>query len=155
MSNDSRPHYGAMPVTTLGAVIFSWSLERLPWCRAAAEGQPNDSQKSFGLIHWSNWRMHNVEWKVEGDKLIVTIDISKESVEEAPPSASGKTYLVASTGSAMPGRGACSGSACGRCGSRQRFHEKHQQCRGPDRCDYHHRINPPSVLRSYPSHTAF
>ncbi len=34
--------------------------------------------------------------------LIVTIDISKESVEEAPPSASGKTYLVASTGSAMP-----------------------------------------------------
>jgi hypothetical protein len=46
--------------------------------------------------------MHNVEWKVEGDKLIVTIDISKESVEEAPASASGKTYLVASTGSAMP-----------------------------------------------------
>jgi hypothetical protein len=44
--------------------------------------------------------MHNVEWKV-GDKLIVTIDISKESVEAAPPSASGKTYLVASTGSAM------------------------------------------------------
>ncbi len=34
--------------------------------------------------------MHNVEWKVEGDKLIVTIDISKESVEEAPASASGK-----------------------------------------------------------------
>ena len=46
--------------------------------------------------------MHNVEWKVEGDKLIVTIDISKESVEAAPPSASGKTHLVASTGSAMP-----------------------------------------------------
>ena len=46
--------------------------------------------------------MHNVECKVEGDKLIVTIDISKEAVEAAPPSASGKTYLVASTGSAMP-----------------------------------------------------
>jgi hypothetical protein len=46
--------------------------------------------------------MHNVEWKVDGDRLIVTIDISKESVEEAPASASGKTYLVASTGSAMP-----------------------------------------------------
>jgi hypothetical protein len=46
--------------------------------------------------------MHNVEWKVEGDKLIVTIDISKQSIEEAAPSASGKTYLVASTGSAMP-----------------------------------------------------
>jgi hypothetical protein len=46
--------------------------------------------------------MHNVEWKIEGDKLIVTMDISKQSVEEAPPSASGKTYLVASTGSPMP-----------------------------------------------------
>jgi len=46
--------------------------------------------------------MHNVEWKIEGDKLIVTMDISQQSVEEAPPSASGKTYLVASTGSAMP-----------------------------------------------------
>ena len=46
--------------------------------------------------------MHNVEWKVEGDKLIVTMDILKESIEEAPPSASGKTYLVASTGSAIP-----------------------------------------------------
>jgi hypothetical protein len=46
--------------------------------------------------------MHNVEWKVEGDKLIVTMDISKQSIEEAPASASGKTYLVASTGAAMP-----------------------------------------------------
>ena len=40
--------------------------------------------------------MHNVEWKIEGDKLIVTMDISQQSVAEAPPSASGKTYLVAS-----------------------------------------------------------
>jgi hypothetical protein len=46
--------------------------------------------------------MHNVEWKIEGNKLIVTIDILKESVEAASPSASGKTYLIASTGSAMP-----------------------------------------------------
>ena len=46
--------------------------------------------------------MHNVEWKIEGDKLIVTMDISQQSVAEAPPSASGKTYLVGSTGSAMP-----------------------------------------------------
>jgi hypothetical protein len=46
--------------------------------------------------------MHNVEWKVEGDKLIVTMDISKQSISEASPSASGKTYLVASTGSVSP-----------------------------------------------------
>ena len=46
--------------------------------------------------------MHNIEWKVEGDKLIVTMDISKQSIDEATPSASGKTYLVASTGSASP-----------------------------------------------------
>jgi hypothetical protein len=46
--------------------------------------------------------MHNVEWKIEGDKLIVTMDISQQSVDDAPPSASGKTHLVASTGSAMP-----------------------------------------------------
>jgi hypothetical protein len=45
--------------------------------------------------------MHNVEWKIEGDKLVVTMDISKQSIEEASPSASGKTYLVASTGSAV------------------------------------------------------
>ncbi len=30
------------------------------------------------------------------------MDISKESLDEALPSASGKTFLVASTGSAMP-----------------------------------------------------
>ena len=46
--------------------------------------------------------MHNIELKVEGDKLIVTMDISKQSIDEATPSASGKTYLVASTGSASP-----------------------------------------------------
>ena len=44
----------------------------------------------------------NVEWTVEGTKLIVTIDISKQAIEEAPLSVSGKTFLVASTGSAMP-----------------------------------------------------
>ena len=46
--------------------------------------------------------MHNVEWTVEGTKLIVTIDISEQAIDEAPLSASGKTFLVASTGSAMP-----------------------------------------------------
>jgi len=45
--------------------------------------------------------MHNVEWKIEGNKRIVTMDISKQPMDEAPPSASGKTVLVASTGSAM------------------------------------------------------
>ena len=46
--------------------------------------------------------MHNIEWKIEGDKLIVTMDISKAALDEAPPSASGKTFLVAFTGSALP-----------------------------------------------------
>jgi hypothetical protein len=46
--------------------------------------------------------MHNVEWTIEGTKLIITIDISKQAIDEALLSASGKTFLVASTGSAVP-----------------------------------------------------
>jgi hypothetical protein len=46
--------------------------------------------------------MHNVEWKIEGTKLIVTMDISKQHLDEATPSASGKTFLVASSGGSMP-----------------------------------------------------
>lgn len=45
--------------------------------------------------------MNGVDYKIEGDKLLVTIDISKAAVDKAPPSQSGKTYLVASTGAAL------------------------------------------------------
>lgn len=35
--------------------------------------------------------------KIEGDKLVITIDISKEAFANALPSTSGKTKVVAST----------------------------------------------------------
>lgn len=35
--------------------------------------------------------------KIEGDKLVITIDISKEAFANAQPSTSGKTKVVAST----------------------------------------------------------
>lgn len=42
--------------------------------------------------------MHNVSHEISGDKLIITVDIGKSSLSAAPPSKSGKTKLVASTG---------------------------------------------------------
>jgi hypothetical protein len=39
----------------------------------------------------------NVSGKVEGDKLVLTIDISKSAREAAKPSASGKTKILATT----------------------------------------------------------
>lgn len=41
--------------------------------------------------------MTNVQTKVEGDKLILTIDISAAKLAAAPASKSGKTKVVAST----------------------------------------------------------
>jgi hypothetical protein len=41
--------------------------------------------------------MNGMDYKVEGDHLIITIDISKKAIDKAPPSSSGKTNLVAST----------------------------------------------------------
>lgn len=35
--------------------------------------------------------------KIEGDKLVITIDVSKAAFEAAQPSTSGKTKVVAST----------------------------------------------------------
>lgn len=35
--------------------------------------------------------------KHEGDKLVITIDVSKAALEKAQPSKSGKTRIVAST----------------------------------------------------------
>jgi ATP-dependent protease Clp ATPase subunit len=45
--------------------------------------------------------VHNVTHEVRGDKLVVTIDISQSSINAAPPSSSGKTHLVATTGGAV------------------------------------------------------
>ena len=39
----------------------------------------------------------NVSGKVEGDKLVLTIDLSKAAREAARPSASGKTKILATT----------------------------------------------------------
>jgi len=39
----------------------------------------------------------NVSGKVEGDKLVLTIDLSKAAREAAKPSSSGKTKILATT----------------------------------------------------------
>lgn len=39
-----------------------------------------------------------VNGKLEGDKLVLTIDVSKAAREAAQPSGSGKTLILASTG---------------------------------------------------------
>ena len=41
--------------------------------------------------------MRNIEYKRTGDKLVLTIDISKASLDAATLSASGKSKVVAST----------------------------------------------------------
>ena len=43
--------------------------------------------------HWEDTIMKNVEMTVEGTKLTITVDLSKEF----GPSASGKTIIIAST----------------------------------------------------------
>ena len=45
--------------------------------------------------------MHNVAHEVKGDKLVITVDIGQQSIQAAPPSASGKTYLVGTTGGSV------------------------------------------------------
>jgi hypothetical protein len=45
--------------------------------------------------------MHNVEHKIVGDKLVITIDIGKQAISSAPPSSSGRTFLVGTTGGQM------------------------------------------------------
>jgi hypothetical protein len=41
--------------------------------------------------------MNDVKFQVIDNKLVITIDVSKEAIELANPSASGKTKTVAST----------------------------------------------------------
>lgn len=44
---------------------------------------------------------HNVSHEVKGDKLIITVDVSAKTIASAPPSSSGKTSLVGTTGGAV------------------------------------------------------
>lgn len=46
--------------------------------------------------------MHNVTHTVKGDKLVIEVDISAKAIAAAPPSSSGKTHLVGTTGGALP-----------------------------------------------------
>ncbi len=46
--------------------------------------------------------MHNVTYELDGDTLILKMDVSASALAAAPPSASGKTMLVATTSGAMP-----------------------------------------------------
>ncbi len=45
--------------------------------------------------------MHNVNFQAEGSKLVITVDISPAAIKAAPPSSSGKTALVGTTGGAI------------------------------------------------------
>jgi hypothetical protein len=42
--------------------------------------------------------VHNVTHEIKGDSLIITVQIGSEACVAAPPSSSGKTMLVATTG---------------------------------------------------------
>lgn len=44
--------------------------------------------------------MDNIKTEVKDNKLIITIDVSKKVISNAPESKSGKTCLVATTGGA-------------------------------------------------------
>jgi hypothetical protein len=46
--------------------------------------------------------MHNVTHEIKGGKLLITVDISAGAISAAPPSQSGKTALVGTTGGALP-----------------------------------------------------
>ncbi len=46
--------------------------------------------------------MFNIEYKVTGSKLVIEVDMSKQAIDRAPPSTTGKTRLVASTRGYQP-----------------------------------------------------
>jgi len=46
--------------------------------------------------------MHNVTYEVKADKLTIVVDLSPKAIKDAPPSASGKTNLLATTGGSVP-----------------------------------------------------
>ncbi len=40
---------------------------------------------------------NNVQTEIKGDKLVITVDVSKKVLDKAQPSSTGKSRLVAST----------------------------------------------------------
>lgn len=42
--------------------------------------------------------MHNVSYELKNDKLIITVDINKSTIQSARPSSTGRTFLVGTTG---------------------------------------------------------
>jgi hypothetical protein len=46
--------------------------------------------------------MFNVDYKIAGTKLVIEVDLSKKAIDGAPPSSTGKTHLVATTGGYQP-----------------------------------------------------
>lgn len=46
--------------------------------------------------------MNNVHYEVKAGKLVITVDLSEKAVTSAPPSKTGNTRLVGSTGGAIP-----------------------------------------------------
>ena len=46
--------------------------------------------------------MQNVHTEIKGDKLIITVDVSKKTIDAAEMSKSGKNKLVASTAGVVP-----------------------------------------------------
>jgi len=46
--------------------------------------------------------MHNVTHEIKGDKLIITVDVGVGACTAAPPSSSGKTQLIGTTGGQTP-----------------------------------------------------
>jgi hypothetical protein len=63
----------------------------------SAEAMGNGARANIGAR-----LMHNVSHRVDGEKLIITVDISKKAIDAAPPSSSGKTFLVGSTSGTIP-----------------------------------------------------
>jgi hypothetical protein len=44
----------------------------------------------------------NVDYKVNGTKLLIEVDLSKKALDAAPPSSTGKTRLVGTTAGYQP-----------------------------------------------------
>jgi hypothetical protein len=46
-------------------------------------------------------RLHNIEWTIKANKLVITMDISEATLSAAPASSTGKTKLAATTAGAL------------------------------------------------------
>jgi hypothetical protein len=63
---------------------------------------PDQVRRRGAGVFAEDTEMNGMDYKIADEKLTITVDISKAAIDRAPPSASGKTYLVASTGAAIP-----------------------------------------------------